>query len=97
MKKEKFIKDMELESSSLQPYNYERYKAYNQNLTEPVYQHLRKNRAEWKILCGLSVSTHWGNEILKEMWYLNLKGLYKDSVFYKNRYEPETYLFLDIW
>lgn len=93
MKKEEF----EITKEGLQPYNFERYKEFNPNLTEPVYKHLRLNHSEWKILCGLSVSTHWGDEILKKMWYLKMDELYKDSIFYKNRHEPENYLALDTW
>ncbi len=92
---EQFKKDMGLKPNPLQPYNYERYKAVNKYLTEPVYQHLRQNRAEWKILCGIRVSTHWGCEILPEVWYLQNDGHYKDSVFYKFRYVPEEYLKLE--
>lgn len=92
---EQFKKDLGLKPNPLQPYNYERYNAFNSNLTEQVYQHLRKNRAEWKILCGLSVYTHWGSEILKENWCLKWGELYKDSDFYKYRYVPNEYLKLE--
>lgn len=100
MKKEKFDnkkfkKDFGIPSPTLQPYNYQRYKRVNPNLTEDAYRHLRGNGSEWKILCGLSVSTHWGNEILKETWYLKCGNLYKDSEFFKFRYVPEKYLDLE--
>jgi hypothetical protein len=92
---EQFQKDMGLKPNPLQPYDYERYKAFNPNLTERVYQHLRQNRAEWKILCGLSVSEHWGREVLKEVWELKCDELYKESAFYRFRYVPERYLELE--
>lgn len=80
-----------------QVYDFERYSAFNPNLTEPVYLHLRNNHAEWKILCGLSVSKHWGFEILNELWYLKNNEEYKNSDFYKYRYTPENYLNLNTW
>lgn len=89
---EQFQKDMGLKPNPLQPYNFERYKAFNPELTETAYQHLRQNRAEWKILCGLGVYSPWGSEILKEVWWRKGKELYKDSVFYKFRYLPDEYL-----
>ncbi len=92
---EQFQKDMGLKPNPLQAYNYERYKAYNPNLTEPVYKHLRQNKAEWKILCGLSVCSHWGNEVLKERWELKCGKLYKKNDFFKFRYVPEKYLELE--
>lgn len=81
----------------LQAYDYNRYKSFNPNLTESVYQHLRQNGAEWKILCGLSVYTHWGCEILKEVWWLKNNSGYMNTEFYKSRFTPENYLQLDIW
>jgi hypothetical protein len=92
---EQFQKDMGLKPNPLQPYNFERYKAFNPDLTEPAYKHLRQNRSEWKILCGLGVYTHWGCEILKEVWWRKGEELYKDSVFYKFRYVPDEYLNLE--
>lgn len=85
------------QKQGLQPYNYERYKAVNPKLTKEVYEYLRGNGSEWKILCGLSITTHWGNEILKEVWYLKGGESYKETDFYKFRYRPEIYLALDSW
>ncbi|MEN2490225.1 hypothetical protein AAYQ05_20650 [Flavobacterium sp. B11] len=79
----------------LQPYNYERYKKVNPNLTESVYKQLRRNGSEWKILCGLEVSTHWGQVVLEERWELKCGELYKENDFYKFRYVPEKYLELE--
>jgi hypothetical protein len=94
---EKFKRELGIVPCVLQPYNFERYKKINPNLTESVYKQLRINGSEWKILCGLSIFTHWGNEILKEVWYLKGDEHYKDSDFYKWRYCPEIYLALDSW
>ena len=92
---EKFKRELGLVPRWLQPYNYERYKKVNPNLTKPVYEQLRRNGVEWKILCGLSVSTHWGNEVLKERWELKCGELYKKNDFFKFRYVPEKYLELE--
>ena len=89
---EKFKKELGVPPRALQPYNFERYKKANPNLTEEVYKQLRLNGSEWKILCGLSVFTHWGNEVLKERWELKCDELYKESDFYKFRYVPQRYL-----
>ena len=92
---EKFKRDLGITPRVLQPYNYERYKKINPNLTESVYKQLRINGSEWKILCGLSVYTHWGNEVLKETWFLKCGELYKETDFFKFRYVSEKYLELE--
>lgn len=78
-----------------QPYNYERYKAVNPHLTKRMYEYLRGNGSEWKILCGVEVKIKYENEVLNEVWHRNLNGYYKESVFYKYRYMPEYYLTLE--
>lgn len=80
---------------NLQPYNYERYKAVNPKLTKRMYEYLRGNGSEWKILCGVEVKIKYENEILEEVWHRNLKGSYKESIFYKFRYIPSYYLQLE--
>jgi hypothetical protein len=95
MKKEGF--NIEDYKHYMQPYNYERYKAVNPNLTKSMYEYLRGNGSEWKILCGLHVKRPWSNDVLEPVWYLNGGELYKDGVFYKNRYLPEKYLALTTW
>lgn len=92
---EKFKRELGIVPRVLQPYNFERYQRVNPNLTESVYKKLRINGAEWKILCGLRVSTHWGNEILQEVWELKCGELYKNSDFYRFRYVPKKYLELE--
>jgi len=92
---EEFKRELGLVPRRLQPYNYERYKKVNPNLTEPVYQQLRRDGSEWKILCGLEVSTHWGQVVLEEKWELKCDKLYMESDFYKFRYVPEKYLELE--
>lgn len=75
----------------LQPYNFERYKAVNPNLTEKMYRFLRGNGTEWKILCGEKVVMKYENEVLQPVWYL------KNDEIYKNRYNPDYYLNLTTW
>ena len=94
---EKFKREMGLKPVELQPYDFKRYNEINPYLTEDVYKHLRQNRAEWKILCGLAVYTHWGSEILKEVWWLKGGDSYKETDFYKYRFVPEYYLDLTSW
>jgi hypothetical protein len=103
MEKEEFnIENLEKElgldyNHRLQPYDYEKYNAVNPNLTKDMYHFLRGNGSEWKILCGLKVIRKWSNDVLEPVWYLNGGELYKDGEIYKNRYNPEYYLGLDIW
>jgi len=89
---EEFKRKLGLVPKRLQPYDYERYKKVNPNLTESVYEQLRRNGSEWKILCGLEVSTHWEQVVLEERWELKCGELYKEKDFYKFRYVPEKYL-----
>lgn len=84
-------------NKNLQPYDYERYRRFNPKLSEDMYKFLRINKAEWKILCGVRVTIKWSNDILDEVWYLNLNGKYKENYIYKNRYYPEKYLALTTW
>jgi hypothetical protein len=93
----KFKQEMGLRPRLLQPYDFERYKKINPNLTEPVYQHLRENGSEWKILCGLAVFWPWGCEMLAEVWYLKFGENYKNTDFYKWRYVWQNYISLDTW
>ena len=75
----------------LQPYNFERYKAVNPNLSEKMYRFLRENGTEWKILCGEKVIMKYENEVLEPVWYL------KNDDIYNNRYNPDYYLNLTTW
>ncbi|MFE3869873.1 hypothetical protein ACFX5F_01390 [Flavobacterium sp. ZS1P70] len=95
MKKEEF--NIEDYKHYVQPYDYERYRAVNPKLTKKMYEFLRGNGSEWKILCGVYVKIQWTNEVLEEVWYLNCSGHYKNGEIYKNRYLPEKYLALTTW
>lgn len=79
----------------LHPYNYERFKTFNPELTKEMYNFLRGNSSEWKILCGVEVKMRYPNGWLKEIWYLNCNGSYKDGVIYKNRFDYDFYMGLD--
>ncbi|WP_395051166.1 hypothetical protein [Flavobacterium sp.] len=94
---DKFRRDFNIESSPLQPYNYERYLAVNNNLTKEVYEFLRSNHSEWKILCGIGVHYRYCNLHLDEVWNVKGSDHYKESDIYKYRYRPEIYLSLDTW
>lgn len=87
---EKLEKVLGLEYT-MQPYDYERYKAVNPNLTEKMYRFLRGNGEEWKILCGEEVVMKYENEVLEHAWYL------KNDEIYKNRYNSDYYLALTTW
>jgi hypothetical protein len=81
----------------MQPYNYERYKAVNPYLTKGMYEFVRGNGSEWKILCGLKVVRPWSNDVLEPVYYLNFGELYKDGEIYKHRFLPDYYLALTSW
>lgn len=81
----------------LQPYDYERYLAVNHNLTIRMYEYLRENNDEWKILCGIRVKIKWENEILKEVKNRKSGEGYKLTPYYIYRFEPEKYLALNNW
>ena len=86
-----------IDLEELQPYNFERYLVVNPYLTIRMYEYLRENNDEWKILCGIRVKIKWENEILEEVWYLKGDENYKETDFYKFRFEPEKYLALNNW
>lgn len=53
---EKFNKIMGFKTTyKLQPYDYERYRLINPELTVAVYERLRKSGAEWKIVAGIEI------------------------------------------
>jgi len=96
---EEFIESLGLNyENRLEPYNYERYKSFNPQLSEAMYRFLRDNNCEWKILCGLRVTMAWSNDALEPLWYLNTKNTpYTENFAYVNRYSPEKYLALTTW
>jgi hypothetical protein len=77
----------------LQQYDYERYLAVNPNLTREMYQFLRGNKTEWKILCGFEVKMNWSDEVLEPIVRLQIDN----QNIYDNRYNTEYYLALNTW
>ncbi len=75
------------------PYMYENFKAFNPKLTKRMYEYLRGNGSEWKILCGIGVNMRYENEMLEPIWVLQF--INKDI--YENRYLPSYYLNMENW
>jgi len=77
----------------LNPYMYEDFKKINPKLTKRMYDFLRGNKTEWKILCGVAVEMKFENEILLKNWLL---GIVNEHI-YKNRHNPNYYLNKENW
>lgn len=96
LKKNKKMKEFDLEKFNeemgfnfkLQPYNYEKYKSVNPNLTENMYSYLRENGTEWKILCGCQVRIKWEIDMLKR----NFSLMTKNRNVFLQRFSSENYL-----
>jgi hypothetical protein len=78
----------------LAPYNFELFRRINPSLTKEVYNYLRGNKSEWKIICGHEVRLKYSNHFLEGRTDLALanKKLYN----YK-RYLSEYYLNPENW
>ena len=75
-------------SLELTPDNFEFFREFNPNLTKEVYEFLRGNGTEWKIICGFEVKIQFSNHSLegnRDLMLANLKV-------FKNRYIPEYHL-----
>ena len=68
---EEFEKSLGLTPRPMEKYNYKAYKEVNPNLTEEGYEYIRQCKAEWKILCGKKVTTHWGLVMLEPVSWLD--------------------------
>lgn len=75
-------------NNMFRPYEYEKFKAVNPLLSKKMYQYLRENGTEWKILIGFPVKIKWSNEVLKPLWFFDEKN-YKNDIIYKNRYNSD--------
>ena len=62
--------------ASYEPYDYEKYRKINSELTEETYRHLWQNYSLWKVMCGKEVSTHWGLVLLKRVWWRDTEENY---------------------
>lgn len=80
-------------TNKLNPYMYEDFKRFNPKLTKKMYDFLRANKTEWKILCGVKVELDFGSEVLQENWILK----YVNMEIYNNRFRPEYYLNTANW
>jgi len=80
-------------SNMLNPYMYEDFKKVNPKLTKKMYDFLRGNKTEWKILCGVEVEMRYENEIMRGNWML---GIVNEHI-YKHRYIPSYYLNKENW
>jgi hypothetical protein len=73
--------------------SFEDFKAFNPALTEKMYEHLKDNQTEWKILCGFRANIQFAPEALKRNWALQF--INKDI--YINRYDQSFYLNRENW
>ncbi|MEY2702988.1 MAG: hypothetical protein RLY43_1626 [Bacteroidota bacterium] len=78
---------------TLAPYNFELFHAFNPNLTVEVYNFLRENGTEWKIICGLEVRIKFSSHFLESNRDLTLANLRV----YRNRFVPDYYLNPENW
>ena len=77
----------------LSPDYFELFHAFNPNLTREVYNYLRGNRSEWKIICGFEVKIKYSKHFLegnRDLLLANLKV-------YNNRFIPEYFLNPENW
>lgn len=77
----------------LNPYMYEEFKAFNPSLTKEVYNFLRGNGSEWKVICGFPVLIKYSNHKLAA----NHKLMMANLKVFENRYIPEYYLNPNNW
>jgi len=87
------IEDKINDGVGLAPYNFELFHRFNPSLTKEVYNYLRGNKSEWKIICGHEVRVLYSNHFLEAISELVIPN--KDV--YKNRYSSEYYLNPENW
>lgn len=80
-------------NNRLNPYMYEDFKTVNPKLTKKMYDFLRGNKTEWKILCGVRVEMEFENEVLEE----NLSLKLVNSHIYPKRHNSDFYLNVKNW
>jgi hypothetical protein len=81
------------EGVGLAPYNFELFRRLNPCLTKEVYDYLRGNKSEWRIICGHKVSLKYSKNLLEGRTDLTLANIN----IYNNRYSPEYYLNPENW
>lgn len=77
----------------LAPYNFELFRRFNPSLTKEVYNYLRGNKSEWKIICGHEVRVLYSNHFLEAKSDLVIAN----KNVYTNRYSSEYYLNPENW
>ena len=77
----------------LNPYMYDDFREINPKLTRKMYDFLRRNKSEWKILCGLEVRMKYDKEFLEGNWLLNAIN----REIFEMRFVPEYYLDKKNW
>ena len=82
------IEKMLENSYTLSPNNFELFHAFNPNLTLEVYNFLRGNGTEWKIICGFEVRIKHSSHFLEGNTDLLLNNL----IVFRNRCVPDYYL-----
>jgi len=86
---QQFKREMGLDKTCiLQPYDYEKYKSICPELTVPVYERIRNNMAEWKIVAGIEILEfgEWGAVILPARPVLNLKSFSANYRYYREHF-----------
>ena len=86
---EAFKKEMGLYNSTpLQPYDFEKYKMINKNLTKEVYSMLRDRRCEWKIVAGKEILKYgeFGEVLLKGIPHLDLGIFSANHRYYRDNF-----------
>lgn len=89
----KKFKEMYGLTNRLNPYMYEEFKKVNPLLTKKMYNFLRANKMEWKILCGVKVEMQFENEVLERNWILEIVN----ADIFKQRFNPSFYLNTKNW
>lgn len=67
---EKFKESIRMKPHKLQPYDYQKYRAINPNLTEEAYKICWRNGWEWKIVSGKPIYNIY-QLIVAPVWYLD--------------------------
>jgi hypothetical protein len=82
---QEFKREMGLDTTyKLQPFDYEKYRLINPELTVAVYERLRKSGAEWKIVAGIEILEfgEWGAVILPAIPHRNLGNFSANNRYY---------------
>lgn len=67
-----FCRDNDIPNGKLEPYNYEKYKAINPNLTESMYRRMRIGGVLWKVSLGIKHIDKFSGEVLNSNWRLQM-------------------------